>query len=179
MRLFAAIPLPDFVQAELLNLFAPMDGAKWVEEGAYHLTLEFFGEVNKHELVDLTDAFAAMEWNEFDLTLQSVGYFGSQKTPRVLYAGVNEVEELTMLHKKIHRIAKEIGLTLEERKFKPHVTLARLKGTPYEHIGPFMAQFSLFKTRPFTIKHFHIYRSHLGASSAYYEILETLHSKES
>lgn len=179
MRIFAAIPLPDFVQQELMQLFAPMDGARWVEDKAYHLTLEFFGEANKHELNDLCTELEAIEWNGHEINLTGVGYFGSSKTPRVIYAGVSESEDLIMLQKKIHRCGQDLGLEVEERKFKPHVTLARLKGTPYEHVGPFIAQFSLFKTKPFKIEHFHLYRSHLGGTSAHYEILETLHSRES
>ena len=179
MRLFAAIPLPDFVQAELEQLFAPMDGAKWVEDRAYHLTLDFFGEVSKRDLEELCDNFESFDWTSFALSLQSVNYFGSSKTPRILFAGVSESEELISLQKKVHRTARELGLEVEDRKFRPHVSLARLKGTPYEHVGPFVAQYSLFKTKPFTVTHFHIYRSHLGGSGPFYEILETLHSKES
>lgn len=179
MRIFAAIPLPDYVLSELAMIFSPMDHAKWVEDGHYHITLEFFGEVSKRDLEELADNLQRLDWSSFKISLQGVGYFGSSKTPRVLYAGVTEDEEMHSLQHKIHRVGKELGLEVEERKFKPHVTLARLKGTPYEQVGPFIAQYSLLRTKPFEVSHFHLFRSHLGGTSAHYEILETIHSKES
>ena len=59
----------------------------------------------------------------------------------------------------------------EERKFTPHVTLARLKDAPADRIGRFLSDRGLFRAGPMPVDHVTLYRSHLGNGGAVYEAL--------
>ena len=63
------------------------------------------------------------------------------------------------------------GLPREERKFSPHVTLARIGDSPPERVGRFIAEHNLFQAGPFTVDRFVLYESQLGRSgSTYHEL---------
>ena len=64
-----------------------------------------------------------------------------------------------------------LGLPAEERKFSPHITLARLKDAPADRIGRFLSDRGLFRAGPMPVDHVTLYRSHLGNGGAVYEAL--------
>lgn len=61
-----------------------------------------------------------------------------------------------------------IGLEPEQRKFSPHVTLARLKDAPVSRIGAFLGAHGLFRLEPFRVEGFVLYSSFLSRSGAIY-----------
>ena len=70
----------------------------------------------------------AANLESFRLRLSHLGTFGGDK-PRALYAGVENNEALQRLQASHERILRRVVLTPDARKFVPHVSLARLRGT--------------------------------------------------
>jgi len=105
----------------------------------------------------------------FELSLKGVGYFPPRRHPRILWAGVAENPELFRLQGKIERALNSIGIAPEQRRFHPHITIARLNEPPLEKIALFMAQNSLFSTELFAVSQFHLYRSYLSKRGAYHQ----------
>jgi 2'-5' RNA ligase len=64
------------------------------------------------------------------------------------------------------------GLDPEHRKFKPHVTLARMKNGSAEEIGQFLEAHHGFSAGPFTVDRFTLFESHLGRGGAHYVVLQ-------
>src|SRR6185312_10851398 len=89
----------------------------------------------------------------FTLELAGVGEFGG-KIPRALWAGVRPNEALMHLQRKIETALQRIGLPAEERKFSPHVTLARMKGAPRDKVIAFLAHHALYASEPFAVNQF-------------------------
>ena len=65
------------------------------------------------------------------------------------------------------------GVEPEGRKFAPHVTLARLKTTPEEHVARYITENGLFRIPEFTVDSFHLYSSFLGSENAIHTVEAT------
>lgn len=171
IRLFVAIDFPDGIRRRLAGLGGGVPGARWTEEDSLHLTLRFIGEVADDQAADIDAALAEVEAPAFDLVLDGVGVFGSGRGARVLWAGVERNEALAHLQAKVESALVRCGLPAEERRFSPHVTLARLKDAPRERVGRFLEERGLFRAGPVPVDHFTLYRSLLGKGGAVYQAL--------
>ena len=166
MRLFTALALPEPVLAELRLLCCGLPDARWVPPEQLHLTLRFIGETDGAMCRSISTALAKIHSPAFSLQLRGIGFFPPRKAPHTLWAGVEKSDDLLQLHRKIESALTAIGLEPEQRKFAPHVTLARLRGTPADKIGGFLVQHSLLSLPPFPVSSFGLYSSVLSRSGA-------------
>lgn len=171
IRLFVALDFPDDVRQRLAGLGGGVPGARWTEPENLHLTLRFIGEVPEDQAADIDLALSEVTAPAFDLVLDGVGVFGAGHNARVLWAGVERGDALSHLQAKVESALVRCGLPAEERKFSPHVTLARLKDAPRERIGRFIEDRALFRAGPMRMDHFTLYESRLGKGAAVYEAL--------
>ena len=140
MRLFFAIELPAFVQSQLGRLKPVEENRdyRWVDPSLIHVTLVFLGEQppEKLALVNEVGASAARESSSGTLKLGQPDVFGSKRAPRVLLATLDgDLDALNALQARLDAGLRTAGFALEERPFRPHVTLARRResargGTP-------------------------------------------------
>ena len=137
-----------------------------MEDSQIHLTLRFIGEVSKDGADQIMKALKQVKGRPFSLRMKSVGFFPPRKEPRILWAGIAENEELLRLQNRIERAVVSAGIDNDERKFHPHVTLARLHATPSRHVARFVTGNSLFMTEEFSISSFHLYESTSGKEGA-------------
>ncbi|SCA56159.1 2'-5' RNA ligase [Candidatus Terasakiella magnetica] len=178
MRLFMGVELPDGVKDRLVPLCSGLKEARWVPPHNMHITLAFVGEVDHGAAFDLHEALCNVQFDPFDLSLHEVDCFESRGKAKVIWAGVKgEIEALTHLHQKILTAVEQAGLVPERRKYKPHVTLARLKNTPLEKAQDYMSANNGLKTHSFKVAHFSLFRSHLTRHGADYEVLESYPEK--
>ena len=171
LRLFVAIPLPDHVRADLKNLCSGLPGAKWVEAENMHVSLRFIGEVGLSDADEVHHMLGRVTSPAFDLTIAGVGCFQSRHKIRTLWAGVEKQQLLSHLREKVETVVVHAGFEPERRKFKAHITLARFKNSTSPRIGAFIEHHNRFRSRPFRIDHFTLFRSHLGNEGAHYEAL--------
>jgi 2'-5' RNA ligase len=169
MRLFTALALPDVVAQSLIVLQTGVPGARWQKREQMHLTLRFIGEVDGREAAAIDDALASISAPAFTVELKSVGSFGG-KIPRDLWAGVKASEALGHLQRKIESALQRIGLEPEGRKFTPHVTLARLKGTPNGAVADYLIDHALYASAPFPVESFALYSSKLTSDGSIYRV---------
>ena len=169
-RLFVAIDLPPDVVAQLQELCCGVPGARWVQPAQMHLTLRFICEVDGGVFQDIKEGLADIEAEGFALQVKGLGVFPPRKTPRVLWAGIEPVEQVSGLRRRIDNVLLGLGLEPEGRKFSPHITLARLQDTPLARLGRFLAGNGLFATEVFPVSKFHLYSSQLTAKGAFHTI---------
>jgi 2'-5' RNA ligase len=157
LRLFVGIDLPPPLKLQLSLLAVGLPGAKWVDPGNHHLTLRFIGEVDEGEAADIDAALAQIR--------ATVGHFGL----RMLWVGVERNLALQHLHEKIESALGRLGYPPDERRYTPHVTLARLKGMNEGKLTDYLSQHALFRAAPFPVERFDLIASYLTKSGAIYE----------
>lgn len=157
-RLFSAIEIPSSVAERLTLLRSGLSGARWIDPENYHLTLRFIGDVDGATARDFTLALSGIEIPSFELRLNGLGSFGGRK-PRAIFAGIAPSEGLEALQRANERAAREAGLPPEGRNFKPHVTLARLRGARADAVAAYLERQGGVGAEPFSVSRFVLYSS--------------------
>ena len=170
-RLFVAIDMPERIRDDITATYMALPGARWVPEEQIHLTLRFIGEVAGDVAERVKSALRSVAGPSFSLTLKGIGFFPPRKEPHVLWVGLSENEELLRLQSRIERTLTAAGIEQDSRKFHPHVTVARLHGTPHQKVAEYVTANSLFATEEFAVSSFFLYSSTLGKEGA-------IHTKE-
>lgn len=169
-RLFIAVDMPHYVKERLGNMFFGIPGARWIAEEQLHLTLRFVGEADGGVFEDIREGLGEIKADSFTMQLKGVGYFPPRKKPKVLWVGIEKNEKLTILRNRVEAAVLKIGLPPEQRKFSPHITLARLRDTPLKKITNFLSGNSLYESEPFQVSEFHLYSSLLTPKGAIHQI---------
>ena len=172
-RLFTGIEVPPEVAFLLSLKRGGLPGARWIDRENYHITLRFIGDVDRitaNEVVDSLDRFAMSE--AFSVRLDHLGVFGGDK-PRALYAGVENNTALHHLQAAQERVLQRLGLAPDGRRFVPHVSLARLKGTSALDMAQFIAAGGQFQPLSFEVRRFVLYSSRDSVGGGPYRVEET------
>jgi len=135
IRSFLAIDPPeevlkgiDTVQRRLRKLIE--GDIRWVRPEGIHLTLKFFGDIFTADVANIAAVAekATERESPFSLAIGGAGVFPDPHRPRVLWLGMNgDVERLLVFQKGLDQALHEIGFLREERPFRPHLTVARIK----------------------------------------------------
>lgn len=132
-RIFIAISTPpgDSLLKMVTSLKTSLAGEniKWADEKNMHLTLAFLGDTEEKRIKSLIKGLAGIcsDFDRFSIVLSSAGVFKNYRDPRVIWAGINQSERLESLNKKIINYLGESGFVVEDRPFRPHITLGRIK----------------------------------------------------
>jgi 2'-5' RNA ligase len=136
-RLFIAIELParirHTISAHITQLRETCTGvrASWTRQENLHLTLKFFGDVAVNRVDTLSQALmrAATRMTEFDLVIEGCGVFPPRGKPNVLWIGISPETAPGCMHlyQAIEDECAKVGFKRDERKFHPHLTIARLR----------------------------------------------------
>jgi len=138
MRIFLAIALPPEVAGNIAaiqrRLKKTLQGdVRWVRPEGIHLTLKFFGEATPEEAAKLAAVVAgpAGAAAPFVLEVRGLGAFPDAHRPRVIWLGIaGETGALLSLQRDLERALAGAGFPREERPFRAHLTLGRVKVPP-------------------------------------------------
>lgn len=125
-RLFTALEIPPEIGTALAALRGGLPNARWMEPSDYHITLRFFGDVDRRVARDITSYLEDIASGPLMMTLDGLESFGGDK-PRSVFARSIATPALAGFHADHERMARACGLAPEGRRFRPHVTLARLR----------------------------------------------------
>jgi 2'-5' RNA ligase len=167
-RLFTALEIPFEIGQSLALLRGGLPGARWVAPENYHLTLRFIGDIDDTLAVEIADLLDKVERPAFDLQINGLDSFGGNK-PRAVVAAVPAVTQLVELQADHERIMQRIGLQ-PERKYKPHVTLARLRDTSSRQVADFLSSRQPFRSSSFPVSRFVLYSSRSSVGGGPYVI---------
>jgi len=168
-RLFVAIELPDDLRMRLANLSRELPGGRPVPPGQIHLTLRFIGEVSRETFRGVRDSLASIEAPSFALALRGIGHFPPGRHPRVVWVGIDDASLLLALQQAVETALIGAGIPPEERRFSPHLTLARLKDVPPGPVIRFEEQHRDFAGGPFPVDAFYLFASTLTRAGAIHE----------
>jgi 2'-5' RNA ligase len=103
---------------------------KWVPAENWHVTVAFLGEVDERALARLDAAVEPVTamFRPFSLALSGLDWFPSTLKPRLLTLKVETSDALLSLQREVVGALRREGFHTENRAYRPHLTLARLKG---------------------------------------------------
>ena len=127
---FIAISLPQSLKDSLFHIQSKLKPNLpykiWPHKEDLHITLKFLGEVDNKKVRELNKHLNSLTMlTSFKTTVESIGYFGKEDRPRVLWAGVRRNEELVWLKKEVEALTLKTDFENEKRDYKPHITLAK------------------------------------------------------
>ncbi|HEY6148205.1 MAG TPA: RNA 2',3'-cyclic phosphodiesterase [Thermoanaerobaculia bacterium] len=136
IRAFLALPPdPEWGESALgivSELRAASPPASWTKPSSWHLTLKFLGQATRDALASFSDAMArpAAETAQGELPPGGAAVFPPRGPARVLALGFAPSPALSALEKlaaAAETASRRLGLEREDRPFRPHVTLARVR----------------------------------------------------
>jgi 2'-5' RNA ligase len=139
---------------------------RWVLREQLHVTLAFLADVAERSLDDLEErlARAAKRRTAFATALVGGGAFPNVGRARVLYAGLELDErgrvEMDRLATGARAAAGKAGVAVDGARFKPHVTVARLK-RPQEATA-WVRLLDAYRGPPWTAGSIELVASYLG-----------------
>jgi len=158
-RLFTGLEIPASVAFALSLKRGGLPGARWIDAENYHITLRFIGDVDYATASEIEAGLEKLANGlSFSVKLTQLGAFGGNK-PHALYAGAALNDSLVRLQAAHERILQRIGLDPEGRKYTPHVTLARLRGTAPEELARYLAGAGRFEPLEFPVGRFVLFSS--------------------
>ena len=177
MRLFFALQAGSKISGQVWRIIgeSPLRRApwRWIRPENYHFTLKFLGEVDAGLVEPLRGAAraAASRVRPFRLKMGAIGGFPKLEKPRVIFYGIEEgFVPLRDLAGRIEEECADIGFAREKRKFKAHLTLARVKRPVPDDVIDLLSAFpALDESAVLDADHFILMKSTLTPSGAVYE----------
>lgn len=164
-RLFFALDFQDDIKQAIArwSKTLAMIGRPVATEN-YHVTLQFLGNVNNHQVFDIIDAINVPDIKPFTVEVGTTGYFPKQN---ILFAELNQDESAP-----IDRLAQNLTNQLKsldfiqrgKKRFHPHITLARDAEPPVT-----VSEAANIST---TVHHMSLMESITIKSGVHYEVVE-------
>ena len=188
IRAFLALELPERIKEQISNLYSPLKSRfkiniKWVRLENLHITIKFLGNIQEETLAKIIRSLQDLNLElNTNLFLNSCGVFPPKGFPRVFWVSFEENpdnNQLIDLNNKIEKGLRKLGFPEEKRRFKPHVTIARLKLKNKTHVEEFDKMFEIFNTNfgniekeSFAVNRLTLFKSELTPQGAKYSKIE-------
>jgi 2'-5' RNA ligase len=135
-RIFCAIELPADLRAQLTDHIRRLRetvtdvSVSWSRPENSHLTLKFFGNVSTEHIGRISTAAGrtSSKFAQFPIQVGNTGVFPKSAKAQVLWIGVSDpAGALIALQKSFEEECARAGFAKEERNFRPHLTIARIR----------------------------------------------------
>lgn len=171
MRVFVAIGLPDAAADEIEQLQYDLPAGRVVPRENLHLTLSFLGDQEDEALEAAHDALSAIRLPAIDIQMTGLDILGGN-SPNLICANALPSPALIELAAKVRSALHGAGLMFERKKFRPHVTLARLpkRVDPGDRVRlqQYITRHAGFAPDAFQANSFGLYQSRLHHAGAVY-----------
>jgi len=187
-RCFIAIKPTGEILNRILQLIENLkeeldsDLIRWCSKDQLHITLKFLGDVEEEKIEPLMATLRnyCLEFSKFELTIGGAGCFPDLNFPRVIWVGIGgELDKLATLQEAVEVGVCEFGDHKEEKEFKPHLTIARIKKAQHKELRNIKNQLQRIITTVGFISDWHVdevllMESLLQPSGAIYQELESV-----
>ena len=128
MRVFYAVTFQEETKEKVIeykNLVSNNSvKGRFTNKNNFHLTLEFIGEVDEKELSLLTNILYKLQNPPKELITSHIGSF-KRRDKDIIWLGIEENKELITLQRNLRNLLINNGFKIENRKYKPHITIGR------------------------------------------------------
>lgn len=155
-RIFTGIEIPAGTRDALALLRGGLPGARWIDAENYHITLRFIGDIDGRTADEIAEMLSLVQRPPFNLAFAGLDFFGS-RAPHALIARIAPSRELSELQAEQERSMQRLGLRPEARKFAPHITLARLRGTNETQMAAHLSERAGVFIPPFSVDRFALF----------------------
>lgn len=180
IRTFVAIDLAPAIREELALLLAEArcidSGLRWTRPEALHITLAFLGNLEAARIEAVVDAVrvTCTGITPIELQVHGFGAFPDLRRPRAFFVGVSS-PHLPELAQRLAVELRQRGFTLEQRDFKPHITLARVEGRAgRDAIAAFLQRSPKDDLGHYTASNVNVYRSTPQPRGSLYTVLASV-----
>jgi 2'-5' RNA ligase len=178
-RAFIALKLPAHVIDALGDLQSALKNQglklRWVQPANIHLTLKFLGDVSAEQLQAVKSVIQELSGSQtvFILESKGLGVFPTVKKARVLWSGIHgDVDRLATLQSDLDKALAGIGFVPDNRKFKGHLTLGRVKGRiDGKTLAAAITACGAFASSSWKVERLVLFKSDLKPSGAVYSEL--------
>jgi 2'-5' RNA ligase len=135
VRSFIAVPigispgLTEVIHDLILEINREGWRIRWVNISQVHVTLRFLGEIEQSIIPDISASLDQYlpGFHKEQVHVTGFGYFGSGKSPRVIWMGLDNEAYFSNLKKRVDEALQRILPEDSRQPFKPHVTLGRVR----------------------------------------------------
>jgi len=180
-RLFIALETPAGVVPRIGEvrdrLRASQADVKWESDEKLHATLVFLGDTDDALLPEIVSSLERVgrRFGPVEVKYAGVGCFPGKRSPKVVWVGMEDpTQTLLALHRDTETCLVALGFRKEERAFRPHVTLGRVKGERGLHSLIRMMESITFESQPVRIRGIALVKSELKPSGSVYTTLKTV-----
>ncbi|HJT32688.1 MAG TPA: RNA 2',3'-cyclic phosphodiesterase [Pirellulales bacterium] len=179
LRTFIAVEISSETRSRARQLFERLKGTdakiSWVKPECLHLTLKFLGDVDLREIPAVCDAVtqAVADLPPFEIEAHGAGAFPTAARPRTIWLGVGRgSEEMVALHDAVDRALGGLGYRREQRRFRPHLTVGRVRGgRDLDALGELLGQHADFAGGVTSVDEVVVMSSELSPDGPEYEPL--------
>ena len=171
-RLFTALEVTESAAFELSLLKGGLPGARWIDPANYHVTLRFIGDIDSRSADEIAAALDRVFRPPFQLSIKGLHCFASGRVPHSLVATIEPTDDLLDLQAEHERIVQRLGFKPEGRRYLPHVSLARLKGTTSTDVARWLSEHGAYRGPTFAADRFVLYSSRASVGGGPYIVEE-------
>lgn len=170
----------------LLNMISALksglknDNIKWTNPDNIHITLAFLGDTDEKLIKPINSMLhnRCREASKFELSIRGAGVFRNMHDPRIIWTGIDPSDELIKLNDVIMNGLKELDIKLEDRPFKPHLTIGRIKHlNNSDKLADLIAQFQYSEIQLVPVNEVILFESILLQSGPVYKPLAKVNLK--
>lgn len=180
VRAFIACDIPDIILEKISSVQERLKGldadVTWAKTGGIHITLKFLGAIEESYIDKVAAVIeeASEGQTPFEISIKGSGAFPNLKNARVIWIGVEDgAKALSKLQQGLDDRLKGLGFEPEEREFRPHLTLGRVKGPRgKERLSAAVSELKEIEIGSFTVDRLILYKSELKPTGAVYAKLK-------
>ncbi len=180
MRLFIALPLPSNIESKLSEIIDDLKShegkVKWVKPNNIHITVRFLGETDQGQVPVIKNIMdnVSSKYNSYNLTIDRLGGFPNLNKPRVIWAGLTDDDQISIMARMVKEVEydiRKLGFDPEEKRFKPHLTLGRIKALKdLDELLDYLRSYKLEPTQ-FILNRLCLFKSTLTPQGPIYECM--------
>jgi 2'-5' RNA ligase len=131
-RLFVAMEIPREIREKISVLreeaLTETTNLNWEPDYKIHLTIKFIGQVSDELLMPISDSLDFLrQYDRIKCKLSGFGFFFRNGIPQILWVGLKIDNILFNIVEQLNGELAKFNIPAETRRFKPHMTLLRIK----------------------------------------------------
>lgn len=174
MRIFIAIPLPEYIKTTLFNIQKELSGfakINWVPKKNLHLTIKFLGNTPDQQIQEIISLLTDTKFKKIKATLDKLGAFPSLSHINTIWVSATPAEPIINLQQQIDQLL--LPKFPQDQRFSVHITIGRVKFVKQkEELIRKIKELQIPK-KEFEIDKFELIKSTLTDKSPIYEVIKS------